>query len=321
MGVNIRGRSSKRRINDRTTAQIIRWSLTLMRKQVVDDLDGGLDSMAGCRSEMRGSEPVLTGLTTAKKELEHLVHTVEEWTRAGVLPEEIGVSARANRSVEQAVEELEKAGVPAVPLAKGRAAEGAVSVGTMHRMKGLEFRCLAVIGVSQDQLPAPRSLTPESEDTGAHARDLLRERSLLFVACTRAREQLSISWTGQPSPFLDTLLNPGSTHPSRAPQQKDEHQSKTVPPPPPDRRRNDPAPGIPTRLRMEPRPGTRPDAVHVPGPPGGESAAVGNLRPRGHGPRQCLRQRHLPDAVGRSAAHHLAVRGGQGTPTRFLRRR
>ena len=209
MGVNIRGRSSKLRINYRTTAQILRWSLTLMRKQVVDDLDGGLDSMAGCRSEMRGSEPVLTGLTTTKKELEHLVHTVEEWTRAGVLPEEIGVSARANRSVEQAVEELEKAGVPAVPLAKGRAAEGAVSVGTMHRMKGLEFRCLAVIGVSQDQLPAPRSLTPESEDTGAHARDLLRERSLLFVACTRAREQLSISWTGQPSPFLDTLLNQG----------------------------------------------------------------------------------------------------------------
>ena len=207
IGVNIRGRSSRLRINYRTTAQILGWSLGLMREQTVDDLDGGLDSMAGYRSEMRGSEPVLTGLTTGKSELEHLVRTVREWTEAGVLPEEIGVSARANRLVEQAAEELERAGIPAVPLAKGRAAQDAVSVGTMHRMKGLEFRCLAVVGVSGDQLPAPRSVTPESEDTGAHARDLLRERSLLFVACTRAREQLSVSWHGRPSPFLDALLN------------------------------------------------------------------------------------------------------------------
>lgn len=35
-------------------------------------------------------------------------------------------------------------------------------------------------------------------------KDLIRlERCLLFVACTRARERLQVSWHGEPSPFLN----------------------------------------------------------------------------------------------------------------------
>lgn len=207
VGVNVRGRSSKLRINYRTTAQILRWSLGLMRGQTVDDMDGGLDSVAGCRSEMRGAEPTLKGFTSWETELRHLTETVRSWTEAEVLPAEIGVAARSNRTVEQVVTALKEAGLPARALAKGASDGDGVSVGTMHRMKGLEFRCLAVVGASGDQLPPPASITPESEDPGAHARDLLRERSLLFVACTRAREQLSVSWHHSPSQFIDALLD------------------------------------------------------------------------------------------------------------------
>ena len=208
VGVNIRGRSSKLRINYRTTAQILGWGLGLMRGQSVDDLDGGLDSVAGCRSEMRGEEPAVSGLATWEAELEHLVGTVRSWLDTGVLPGEIGVAARSNRAVDQAVSALEAAGIGARTLAKGSVPGEEVSAGTMHRMKGLEFRCLAVVGAGGDQLPAPRSVTPREEDPGAHARDLLRERSLLFVACTRARERLSVSWHGHPSPFVEALLAP-----------------------------------------------------------------------------------------------------------------
>ncbi|WP_405109769.1 hypothetical protein OG559_29155 [Micromonospora sp. NBC_01405] len=36
-----------------------------------------------------------------------------------------------------------------------------------------------------------------------HEGDMLRERCLLFVASTRAREALHVSWSGTPSPFLN----------------------------------------------------------------------------------------------------------------------
>lgn len=35
--------------------------------------------------------------------------------------------------------------------------------------------------------------------------DLQRERCLLFVACTRARDHLYVSYSGSPSPFLSPL--------------------------------------------------------------------------------------------------------------------
>ncbi|MFW6642073.1 UvrD-helicase domain-containing protein [Nocardiopsis algeriensis] len=207
VGVNVRGRSSKLSVNYRTTGEILGWSLGLMRGQAVSDLEGELDSLAGCRSEMRGAEPSVKGFATWDAELAYLRETVGAWIDAGVLPSEIGVSARSNRAVEQAVLALEEAGIPARALARGTAEGGGVAVGTMHRMKGLEFRCLAVVGAGNGQLPEPRGLTPEEEDPGAHSRDLLRERSLLFVACTRAREQLSVSWHQEPSPFIEALLS------------------------------------------------------------------------------------------------------------------
>ncbi|MGY3205322.1 superfamily I DNA/RNA helicase [Streptomyces sp. TE5632] len=83
----------------------------------------------------------------------------------------------------------------------GRDADG-VRLATMHAVKGLEFRCVAVLGVTAGAVPFGREVTPASVDALQHESDLLRERCLLFVTCTRAREALAVSWSGAGSPFL-----------------------------------------------------------------------------------------------------------------------
>jgi UvrD-like helicase C-terminal domain len=72
-------------------------------------------------------------------------------------------------------------------------------------MKGLEFQAVAVLGVERGMVPGPAAITPKSEDPVAHAQDLQRERCILFVACTRARDHLYVSGTGEPSVFLPAL--------------------------------------------------------------------------------------------------------------------
>jgi superfamily I DNA/RNA helicase len=104
--------------------------------------------------------------------------------------------------VDEAVVALGAASMPARSLAKRPAKDGEIQVATMHRMKGLEFRCMAVIGVSDYQMPAPSAVTPVDEDRTTHDLDVQRERCLLFVACTRAREELTVSWHGRPSALL-----------------------------------------------------------------------------------------------------------------------
>jgi superfamily I DNA/RNA helicase len=69
-------------------------------------------------------------------------------------------------------------------------------------MKGLEFRNVAVIGLTANLVPPPSAITSAEDDPVTHELDLQQERCLLFVACTRAREVLRVSWHGTPSPLL-----------------------------------------------------------------------------------------------------------------------
>ena len=52
----------------------------------------------------------------------------------------------------------------------------------MHRMKGLEFRCVSVAGVAAKLVPASNAVTPVEEDKATHHQDVEREQCLLFVA-------------------------------------------------------------------------------------------------------------------------------------------
>lgn len=205
VGIHVTGRSTKLRINYRTTAEILAWSLGLLRGEHIDDMDEGLESLAGCRSEIHGMPPTLQGFATREDELNHLVEQVQAWIASGVQPDEIGVAARSNRLGDAARYILEAESIQAHLLSGGQPAEDAVSIGTMHRMKGLEFRCLALIGAGERHIPAANAVTPLEDDETTHHQDLQRERCLMFVACTRAREQLAVTWHGTPSPFLTAL--------------------------------------------------------------------------------------------------------------------
>ena len=74
---------------------------------------------------------------------------------------------------------------------------------TMHRAKGLEFRKVLLFDVSRNAIP--RSLRDQQYSEADRDDALLRERSLLYVAATRARDQLAISWSGEQSPLLAGL--------------------------------------------------------------------------------------------------------------------
>ncbi|MEV5493108.1 UvrD-helicase domain-containing protein [Streptomyces bobili] len=206
LGIKVTGRSVKLRKNYRSTQEILRWSTALLIGRPIAQLEdeGRNDTLLGYRSALHGDGPALHAAATEEAELDALVTQVRAWIDAGIGAGEIGVSARFNKTCAKAVARLKDAGIPAATL---RAADTAgevttVRVGTMHSFKGLEFRCVAVIGVTEDALPFPKAVTPPDVDAKQHETDLMSERCLLFVACTRARDGLYVSWSGEPSPFL-----------------------------------------------------------------------------------------------------------------------
>jgi superfamily I DNA/RNA helicase len=202
IGIHVAGRSSRLTVNYRTTAEILAWSLGMLAGEQIEDMDDRLTSLAGCRSDVHGPPPTLMGAATKQEERRLLVTKVRGWLEAGVEPGDIGVAARTQALVDEAVTALSKAGINAVALSREPVPAGHVQVATMHRMKGLEFRCIAVTQAGDSEVPSPGSVTPVAEDALTHRYDLQRERCLLFVACTRAREELYVSWHEAPSPFI-----------------------------------------------------------------------------------------------------------------------
>jgi len=71
-----------------------------------------------------------------------------------------------------------------------------------HAAKGLEFRAVALVGCDAEHVPLRGALAgADSDDTRRLVAE--RERHLLYVGCTRARECLLISHSGPPSRYLD----------------------------------------------------------------------------------------------------------------------
>ncbi len=220
-GVRIQGRAKRLTINYRTTRQILDSSLALMSGHRADDLDGGSDSLRGYRSLLRGALPEVAGFPDSQAELAALVATVRGWHDSGIDYADIAVGARSRALVSTAQEALTAAGVPAFVLtgstrpgnparAQSRQRdqdEDGVNATTLHRLKGMEFRCVALVALGADQIPPPAELAGVTGDDASAAELLLAERSLLFVAGTRARDALAVSWHGAPSPLIEPLLS------------------------------------------------------------------------------------------------------------------
>ncbi|TQS43284.1 UvrD-helicase domain-containing protein [Cryptosporangium phraense] len=185
MGVDVGDRTVRLTANHRTTAEVLDWAVRVLEETDSDDLNGGVDSMRGYRAARHGPAPEVVGYLTAAEEFAGLAEAVAGWRAEGVPADEIGVAART----------------PAV-ADRARSMLDGVFVGTMHALKGLEFRRVALIGVNAGAVPDSAALTPEDDDPLGYAMDVQQERSLLFVAATRTRESLRVSWWGTPSPLL-----------------------------------------------------------------------------------------------------------------------
>jgi superfamily I DNA/RNA helicase len=76
----------------------------------------------------------------------------------------------------------------------------------MHRFKGLEYQRMILGGVSDGLVPRVAIAPYVDTDPLRYQRERARDRSLLFVAATRARDDLAVFWHGARSPFIPERL-------------------------------------------------------------------------------------------------------------------
>jgi superfamily I DNA/RNA helicase len=202
-GISVRGRSSRLRVNYRTTEQIRRFAERLIAREREPEDD---DDPAPTISKLSGVEPELHGFASVDEEILAVAQWIREAIERGHEPRDIAVFARASSVLdERAAAAVEAAGLSWAMLRDEEVLDaGRVALGTMHRAKGLEFEVVVVMGCERGLVPLAKALR-EVVDPADREGVIAQERSLLYVASTRARERVLLTWTGVRSELLAAL--------------------------------------------------------------------------------------------------------------------
>lgn len=229
-GIRIQGRARKLRINYRTTEQIRSAADSIFRSSgadvadsvfaavrgigdaspatTFDDLDGGESPTGDSRSLMSGPVPETRRFASQSDEMD----AVREWiyglcgtaeNMAGdefdgerVDPRNVCVVARSRYCIDQWYKTLDD-GLPYGVYRLGRDAENrqrqGIRVATMHRVKGLEFDYVVVVDVNDGVCPPKPALQAAGSDSVALNEIYKEERSLIYVAMTRAKKSVLLT--------------------------------------------------------------------------------------------------------------------------------
>ena len=196
-GIAIVGRSRRLRVNYRTTAQIGNWAVALLQGLNFDDLDEGEDNLNGYHAIRNGLKPDVHRFAKNSQEEKYIVKTIQGWLEEpGVQPSHICLTTRNRKELSNRYEPLLKqSNIPVVRLDKDTPESelpDGVRIGTMHRMKGLEFPRVLMAGYTS----SPAGSSNDHPDQASKEDREQRERSLVYVAATRARDVLAVCGYG-----------------------------------------------------------------------------------------------------------------------------
>lgn len=199
-GIATTGRSQRLTLNYRTTKQNLGWAVSVLGGHEFVDSEGEIDTTDGYRSARGGPAPKVLHVASAAEELGTTEAQLREWMAQRRPPETLAVLVRDRAMRQRIVEGLTSRGVEAQAIESHGVLPGKVAVLTMHRAKGTEFACVLLFGISDRSIPM--GLEEYHYDEEEHEAALQRERSLIYVAASRARDELVITYHGSPSPLL-----------------------------------------------------------------------------------------------------------------------
>ena len=115
-------------------------------------------------------------------------------------PETIAILSASNTASKKVQQALGQRGIGVALLNAPRIIGGQPVAMTMHTAKGMEFSRVVLFDVSDGSFPPSAAYkgVPDEEKPDLDK----RFRSLLYVAASRARDELVVTWKGAPSHLL-----------------------------------------------------------------------------------------------------------------------
>lgn len=203
-GINVVGNSYNLDINYRTTDAIASLAEKVISEEEFDDLDGEKLDETDLQSVVIGNVPQFTSFETTDDETKFIYNQITNLVDQGVQTNEICIVLRTNELMQQYASKIEEYGAKVIKITHDNSDSellNGIRFLTMHRIKGLEFSHIFLAGLSNEVLPL-QSLFRNIESEKEKNNIIKTEKSLLYVAMTRARHSLTLTCTGEWSDII-----------------------------------------------------------------------------------------------------------------------
>lgn len=207
-GINVHGkRSQKLKVNYRTTEEIKRMAVSVIKDQKYDDLDGGEENNKGYISLVHGERPSYRIFSSSTEEVSQVMKYLKLCETEGIPANEICIASKTRFLYKDVQDELHRQGIKYNEIKNGdkKGDISGVSFSTCYSLKGLEFRVIILVGITERSMPSVVSSNyPFTNMDAAEQKEYLANiRSLLYVAITRARQAVFITGFGEKTGLLE----------------------------------------------------------------------------------------------------------------------
>ncbi len=203
VGINIRGKRTHRlRINYRTTEEIKKLAVSIIADCQYDNFDGEEEARAGYISLYHGNNPTYTTYKTTEDEVNAVIKCIVELFEHGYQCSDIAICSRTKNGLKDFRSALHKKDIPYDDRSSETTNhQNSVSLLTFHKIKGLEFKHVFIVDANDRSIPkVPFDFDEfDKEEQNLYIKN---ERSMVYVAVTRAIENVMITGVGRKSELL-----------------------------------------------------------------------------------------------------------------------
>ncbi len=173
--------------NYRSSAEIVEFANNLLAQ--MPNQKSNVGQLFATRNQVETVS--VTSYLSEHEEAQSIVDQISKMIENGTKLKDIAVLSRTNTQLEKVAIKLEEKNInysiqTSEKYSLRTRLEEKVTLASIHATKGLEWENLFLIGVSDDLIPFVQADGPE---------EILEELRLFYVAVTRAKNKLSITWS------------------------------------------------------------------------------------------------------------------------------
>ena len=194
---------------------VIDVAMSALNGQAFDDLTGGIASTDGYRGLEAGGQPAFRYFTGVKDGVRQVADWLRELQEADeeATPGRVCLVARTNRRLKDWRKALRKQGVETRRLKHDSDIASSADKVWVAKPEDLDpemyFRGIVFLDAGRKSWPRRKILRQAADETDRDSAEC-RERSLFYMACTRARRHLLFCSQGPFAPWLEELAPPVS---------------------------------------------------------------------------------------------------------------